>query len=405
LWCGDVGARSVNIPPTFLDELLWTFMFSQYLGSKMDPKHPNQAILIPQGNIPSSWKQYAEKGVIRIQEMGDEYRLWKPYYFLMKWMQNRFAKFEFRDVFELAAEITSASSSPDKRKGYCFQRVLSLELLHPTLSNFWKLIVNELKKLGLSVLPKDITNPKVKFFKTDNEIEQDRVCNAQDVKCKGEKRTTKKKADICGMRVQEQDTNGTIWEVSIEAKNYTSKQNDKLNKFYERVYQKNKTETKEIYIYVSLNPFVDILTVQSRKKTNKVFLLINGIKSEDCSLDIHFLSRTNLMTVDELAKKLIPSITTTPTLLNPIPSLPVIRVGLFKESTPDQMAVVQVSPCDDCEHLRTLAIETFKLPFSNFQLQLKKGTNVLNPLHTLVESGIQDKDQISFSVLGLCNSE
>lgn len=123
MWSNDVGARSENIPRTFLDELLWTFMFSDYLGSKIDPKHPDQAILIPKDRIPSSWKQYAEKGVIRIQyKKDDEYRLWKPYHFLMKWMQNKFAKFEFNDVFELAAEITSASSAPDKRKGYCFQR-------------------------------------------------------------------------------------------------------------------------------------------------------------------------------------------------------------------------------------------------------------------------------------------
>jgi hypothetical protein len=57
------------------------------------------------------------------------------------------------------------------------------------------------------------------------------------------------------MRVRE--GNGTEWEISIEAKNCTSKQNTKLRKFYERVYERNTTSKKEIYIYVSLHPMAD----------------------------------------------------------------------------------------------------------------------------------------------------
>jgi hypothetical protein len=135
------------------------------------------------------------------------------------------------------------------------------------------------------------------------------------MKNKGEKRTTTKKGDICGMRVRE--GNGTEREISIEAKNCTTKQNTKLKKFYEKVYERNIMPKKEIYIYVSLHPMVDKKPViESRKKTNKVFLLINGLKAENCSLDIHFLSGVNRISVDELVQKLAPSITTTPTIQN-----------------------------------------------------------------------------------------
>jgi hypothetical protein len=121
-----VGARSANIPNSVVDELLLAFMFSEYLGGSIDPDHPNQAILVPQERIPFSWKQYAEKGIVRIQEKDNNYRLWKPYNFLMKWMKGKSTAFEFKDVEGLAAEITASTSEPDKRKGYCFQRARML---------------------------------------------------------------------------------------------------------------------------------------------------------------------------------------------------------------------------------------------------------------------------------------
>jgi hypothetical protein len=122
-WTKDVGDRSKCIPNTFVDELLLAFMFSEYLGSSVDLSHPNQAILVPRERIPLFWKEYTEAGVVRIQEKSDmEYRLWRPYNFLMKWMRGKSTVFEFEDVEGLSAEITSFSSAPDKRKGYCFQR-------------------------------------------------------------------------------------------------------------------------------------------------------------------------------------------------------------------------------------------------------------------------------------------
>jgi hypothetical protein len=118
-----VGARSRGIPDTFVDELLLVFMFPEYLGSEVDPKHPNQAILIPQDRIPSLWKEYAEAGVVRIQEVkNNKYRLWKPYHFLLKWMKEKSVVFDFQDVHGLSSEITAGISAPDKRKGYCLQR-------------------------------------------------------------------------------------------------------------------------------------------------------------------------------------------------------------------------------------------------------------------------------------------
>jgi hypothetical protein len=202
-----------------------------------------------------------------------------------------------------------------------------VEVVNPQVSKFWNLIVDELKNLGLVVspilpkryfrlLPLILTSvqPSYQVLQENDEIEQDRVCNAQHVKNKGEKNNTNKKGDICGMRVKE--ANGIEWEVIIEAKNYTTPQNPKLTEFYDRGYKHNNTMTKEIYIYVSLNPMMDTPTVKSRKKRNKVFLLINGLEAENCSLDIHFLSGPNRISVHELVQKLAPSIAPTPTIQN-----------------------------------------------------------------------------------------
>jgi hypothetical protein len=169
-----VGARSKGIPNTFVDEILLAFMFSECLGSSVDPGHPNQAILVPRERIPLPWKEYTEAGVVRIQEKSDmEYRLWKPYNFLMNWMRGQSTVFEFEDVEGLSAEITSSSSAPDKKKGYCFQRarmlisiivlifLVALELVNPQVSKFWELIINELKTLGLAVAP----IPLKRYFK------------------------------------------------------------------------------------------------------------------------------------------------------------------------------------------------------------------------------------------------
>ncbi len=98
-------------------------MFPQYLGGVADKKFPEQAISFPRASIPSAWLQYAEQGALRLQTIGNKkYRLWKPYYFLMQWMNENTTAFEFKDVNELNAEIVAGSSAPQKRKGYCFQR-------------------------------------------------------------------------------------------------------------------------------------------------------------------------------------------------------------------------------------------------------------------------------------------
>jgi hypothetical protein len=230
-------------------------------------------------------------------------------------MKAKTTVFEFSDVDELRAEIIAGSSSPGMRKGYCFQRAVALELVNPHTSALWQLIVSELRALGLIVTPIPLQSRKVSFFKKNSEIKQDWVCNAQDVKNKGEATTTKKKGDICGPRVI--DADGVPWDIIIEAKNYTSPHNDKLKKFYERGYGKNMTATKEIFIYLCLNPMPDSTPAfQSRMKTNKVFLLINGLRKQDCTLDIHFLSTPGQhLSIGELKERLIPSITSNPSLL------------------------------------------------------------------------------------------
>jgi hypothetical protein len=65
---------------------------------------------------------------------------------------------------------------------------------------------------------------------------------------------------------------------------------------------------------------------------------------------------------------------------------------------------VQILSLDLFEVLRTRAIEIFALGVPSYKLRLMKGTNILDPLQTLKDVGIQDKDKISFSVLGGNNS-
>jgi hypothetical protein len=164
------------------------------------------------------------------------------------------------------------------------------------------------------VRPANFFSNKIKFFKNNDEIIQNRICNAQDVKVSGQPRTAKKRGDICGMRVK--DVDGVEWEVSIEVKNYTTNHNAKLSEFFDRVYKSNVTKTKEIYIYLSLNRMENPVHL-SCKKQNKVFLLLNGLEPKDYTLDIRFLSTpVEGMTVSELVGKLVPSITRKPTLQN-----------------------------------------------------------------------------------------
>jgi hypothetical protein len=133
---------------------------------------------------------------------------------------------------------------------------------------------------------------------------------------KGEKNNTKKKGDICGPRVL--DTDSECWNMIIEAKNYTSNHNRKLCEFYERSYAKT-TNDKEIFIYLSLNKSQESFTYYSCRKENKVFLFINGLKKEDSTLNLSFLSKPGQLSMQELKAELsvnLPSINQSKLLFN-----------------------------------------------------------------------------------------
>lgn len=171
MWSRDVGFH-YKTPNNFVDEVLLAFIFPEHLGGCPDVCFPNDAIIFPQSNIPVDWLPFAESGAVRLQTIDNAFcRLWKPYYFLLKWMQRRITIFEFSDVEQLRSEIQCGNIAPDKRKGYCFQRagiffswnlkyitnylssLVALELVHMSSSNFWKLMIKKISDLGVKVSP------------------------------------------------------------------------------------------------------------------------------------------------------------------------------------------------------------------------------------------------------------
>ena len=102
------------------------FMFSTYVGGEIDSNYPTQAITFPAKNIPSNWLQYSNNGAVRLQTLGEYYRVWAPYYFLMIWMMAKTTMFEFQDVESLRCEMAAAFSSPSLRKSSYFQRARTL---------------------------------------------------------------------------------------------------------------------------------------------------------------------------------------------------------------------------------------------------------------------------------------
>jgi len=139
-----------------VNEVLLALVFPEYLGGFPDVVYPNNAITFPQVNIPDDWLPFVESGAVHLQIIDDKfYRLWKPYHFLLEWMKGRITMFEFSDVEQLRSEIECGNLAPDKRKGYCFQLSVALELMNPPISKLWKLITHKISelKVKMSLLP------------------------------------------------------------------------------------------------------------------------------------------------------------------------------------------------------------------------------------------------------------
>lgn len=144
------------------------------------------------------------------------------------------------------------------------------------------------------------TISQIKFFAQDSEIVEDRVCVVQDVKKGNGQRT----GDIAGMRVK--DENNTNWKVFIEAKNAKSQQylKDGLTKFFSHA--EGRKEKKEIFVYLSYYS-IENPPKKSKfdKKNKKLYIIIDGIKKDDFTLDIKFLSTPNSgVTMQQLLEKL-----------------------------------------------------------------------------------------------------
>ena len=123
----------------------------------------------------------------------------------------------------------------------------------------------------------------------------------QDVVKKGNAQRT---GYIAGMRVK--DENNTYWSVFIEMKNGTTQQKLKngLKKFFDHA-EKRKRKN-EIFIYLSYYS-IENPPKKSKfdKKNKKLYIIIDGIKKDDFTLDIEFLSTPNSgVTMQQLLEKL-----------------------------------------------------------------------------------------------------
>src|SRR5579885_2762637 len=92
--------KAVDGYPNIMEELLiaWT------LGTP-DEYYPKDAVVF--SSIPNSWYQLNDAGVIRLQELALQYRMWKPYPFLLEYWKKKFTIFHFDDIDGLQAELVA----------------------------------------------------------------------------------------------------------------------------------------------------------------------------------------------------------------------------------------------------------------------------------------------------------
>ena len=154
-----------------------------------------------------------------------------------------------------------------------------------------------------------MSSRKIKLFAQDNDVIQDQICMVQGVKLKGVKRiNSQRTGDIAGMRAKDDKDN--YWSIFIEGKNRTDQGN--LNKGLNKLFShaKRRNTKNEIFIYLSYHQIKNPKQKSNFDSVNNnLYLIIDGIKKEDFTLDIKFLSNPKeRVTFTQLLEKLSPLI-------------------------------------------------------------------------------------------------
>ena len=114
------------------------FLFPQIIGATRDSQFPLQAISAHTKFIPSTWKEYVEEGLVRIQANGLDCRIWFPHKFLLDLMLPLVKWFNVR------ASVQDVAFSAITNYDLCLQHAVALDLLLD--SKLVKNIIKILKK-------------------------------------------------------------------------------------------------------------------------------------------------------------------------------------------------------------------------------------------------------------------
>jgi len=173
--------------------------------------------------IPDSWKDYIDAGVIRARRN----QIFMPYPFLKKFWSDNATVFSKEDM-DLIWTDSTQSHNDSTDKGYSFQIGVAMELLFQSKSKLFLAIYNKIKEItGLKL---DIQIPsnfdkfrKIDRFNTDVELKEkrDRLCMVDDKARKG-KDNQKRIADISPPSFLLKDNHDIKFDNNLECKNIGS---------------------------------------------------------------------------------------------------------------------------------------------------------------------------------------
>lgn len=250
--------------------------------------------------IPIHWTDYIKHGIIRVKYNDDKYILYIPYHFLLSFIKSKIELFHFKDVNDLSCEIIAAATSdPQKRKGYCFQRAVALELVNKR-SKFLYKIINEINsKYNIKLMPKLTIERKIYYFNQDKDIRDDRVYMVNE-------NNKKKTGDVKLQRVLVSEDKKEH-SIILELKNSTTESYlvKGLQNFKETV-KKHNPDHSTFYIYVSMHKFKHSLNLG---ETGKNLMVLSGLEKEDFTIDVKSLSDPDSNMSVNIIKELFPDIT------------------------------------------------------------------------------------------------
>jgi len=128
-YCGDVdGSKSLMaIPPSLCNDLLALFNMGDLYGEPVP-----EGLKIARKYIPVEWFEWADTGIIQLQEVGaSEIIVRHPYPFLIQYMKKQVTFFEKEDLEDLFAQLRARYIDWQKGRGYCFPFAVAFELLLP----------------------------------------------------------------------------------------------------------------------------------------------------------------------------------------------------------------------------------------------------------------------------------